>query len=36
MDAPHRIKVKFFVQEPAAVDLPGFTPLFSAERQTEQ
>jgi hypothetical protein len=38
MDAPHRIKVKMFLQEPAVVDLPGFTPLFQRwiqERRVE-
>src|ERR671925_120500 len=28
MDAPHRIKVKYFVQDPAAIDLPAFAPIF--------
>jgi hypothetical protein len=28
MDAPHRIKVKFFVQDPAAVELHALTPIF--------
>lgn len=28
MDAPHRIKVKYFVQDPAALDLAPFTPIF--------
>jgi hypothetical protein len=28
MDAPHRIKVKYFVQDPAAVDLSLFAPIF--------
>ena len=28
MTIPQRIKVKYFVQEPAAVDLPAFIPVF--------
>lgn len=36
MDAPRRIKVKYFVQEPAAVDLPAFTPIFHRWIQEEQ
>jgi hypothetical protein len=28
MDAPHRIKVKYFVQDPAAINLPAFAPIF--------
>jgi hypothetical protein len=28
MEIPHRIKVKYFLQEPAEVDLAAFTPLF--------
>jgi len=28
MTMPHRIKIKYFVQEPENVDLPAFVPLF--------
>lgn len=28
MDAPHRIKIKYFVQDPATLDLSAFTPVF--------
>ena len=28
MDTPHRIKVKYFVQDPARLDLPALTPVF--------
>ncbi|HMN27541.1 MAG TPA: hypothetical protein PKE45_05240 [Caldilineaceae bacterium] len=28
MDTPHRIKVKYFVQDPARLELPALTPVF--------
>lgn len=36
MDAPRRIRVKYFVQEPTAVSLPAFTPIFHRWIQEEQ